>query len=74
MHVNLSNLEISKSKAVLEVNGSTDTSLFKARLYQPFDFMDQIEEPLEAIFSGSVIRFFHKQSNGYLSVRKPSII
>eukprot|EP00347_Sterkiella_histriomuscorum_P015845 403355467 len=74
VHVNLTNLMKDHQKAILEVNGSSDTTPFKARLFQPYNFANDTEDYEEILKSGQLIRFQHKQANGFLSVQMPSVV
>ena len=58
--------------AVLEVNGSFEASKFRAKLFLNSSLELQMkgkdEEIKSSLESGDVIRLFHKEASGYMTV------
>lgn len=72
VHVNETDLISLGEQAVLEINGSCEPSKLRAKLFlQPDDQLSAEEEV--SLKSGDVIRIFHKEAKGFLTVMERNV-
>jgi len=71
LHVNTFKIEKHGESSVFEVNGSHEPTRIRARLFLEHELKEEAKKENKSsasIQSGDVIRLFHKEANGYLTV------